>query len=254
MKGVLPDVWEGLLDILYPEGKNCYLCGDKIRKEHTYGICRGCRESFIFIREKSCSMCGKFLASGSLCSDCRSIRHYYDRAHSLCVYDGKIKEWIYSFKYAGRSYLARPFGRMMVERIKEIGLDRAVDCIVPVPLYRKKQRQRGYNQSHLLANVISRELGLGKTLDILRRDKDTPPLSGQTRLQRMETMEGAFRIADGGAAAVKNVLLIDDIYTTGSTVNQCAKVLKEWGAAGVYVFTLASGRDKQDMAPLIKPP
>jgi ComF family protein len=158
------------------------------------------------------------------------------------VYDGKVKEWIYSFKYAGRSYLARPFGRMMAERIKEIGMDRWVDCVVPVPLHRKKQRQRGYNQSRLLADVISRELGMGKARDLLKRIRETPPLSGLTRLQRMETMEGAFYM-NGKEAAVKNVLLIDDIYTTGSTVNQCARALKEGGLVRVYVFTLASGKD-----------
>ena len=121
-------------------------------------------------------------------------------------------------------------------------MDRGVDCVVPVPLHRKKQRQRGYNQSRLLADVISRELGMGKARDLLKRIRETPPFSGLTRLQRMETMEGAFCI-NGRETAVKNVLLIDDIYTTGSTVNQCARVLKEGGVARVYVFTLASGKD-----------
>ena len=122
-------------------------------------------------------------------------------------------------------------------------MDRLVDCIVPVPLYRKKQRQRGYNQSHLLADVIGSELGMGKARDVLKRERETPPLSGQTRLQRMETMEGVFGTVNKNAANVKNVLLIDDIYTTGSTANQCTRVLKENGAARVYVFTLASGED-----------
>ncbi len=242
VKQILPVLWEGLMDLLYPEGINCYLCGDKIRGQHTYGVCPVCRKEFIFVGEKSCSMCGKQLDRAGLCSDCRSFRHYFDRAYSLCVYDGKVKEWIYSFKYAGRSYLARPFGRMMAERIKEIGMDRWVDCVVPVPLHRKKQRQRGYNQSRLLADVISRELGMGKARDLLKRIRETPPLSGLTRLQRMETMEGAFYM-NGKEAAVKNVLLIDDIYTTGSTVNQCARALKEGGLVRVYVFTLASGKD-----------
>ncbi len=242
VKQILPVLWEGLMDLLYPEGISCYLCGDKIRGQHSYGVCPVCRKDFIFVGEKSCSMCGKQLDRAGLCSDCRSFRHYFDRAYSLCVYDGKVKEWIYSFKYAGRSYLARPFGRMMAERIKEIGMDRWVDCVVPVPLHRKKQRQRGYNQSRLLADVISRELGMGKARDLLKRIRETPPLSGLTRLQRMETMEGAFYM-NGKEAAVKNVLLIDDIYTTGSTVNQCARALKEGGLVRVYVFTLASGKD-----------
>ena len=108
VKQILPVLWEGLMDLLYPEGINCYLCGDKIRGQHTYGVCPVCRKDFIFVGEKSCSMCGKRLERACLCSDCRSFRHYFDRAHSLCVYDGRVKEWIYSFKYAGRSYLARP--------------------------------------------------------------------------------------------------------------------------------------------------
>ncbi|MGI6704567.1 MAG: ComF family protein [Clostridia bacterium] len=245
MKGVLPKVWEGFLDLLYPEGIYCYLCGEKIRTHHTYGICEGCWGEFVFIGDKSCSVCGKYLHSGDLCSDCRSFRHSFDRAYSLCVYDGKVKDWIYSFKYAGRSYLARPFGRMMADGIREAGLDRKTDCIVPVPLYRKKFRQRGYNQSGLLAETIKRELDIKASSYILQRKSNTPPLSGLSRLQRLETMEGAFEVKGVRRLAVKNVLLIDDIYTTGSTVNQCARALKNGGASRVYVFTLASGKDRQ---------
>ncbi len=241
MNGSLMQVWEGFLDLLYPEGVNCCLCGDRIRRRHTYGICPDCYDSFIFIRENSCEMCGKLLDSGRLCSDCRSYVHYFDRAYSMCAYHGKVKEWIYSYKYAGRSYLAGPFGRMMADRIKEVRLDKSVDCIVPVPLHRKKLRQRGYNQSRLLADVISGRLKGEKARDVLIRERNTPPLSGLTRFQRMETMRGAFKLKNNGVVDVKNVLLIDDIYTTGTTVNQCAKVLKDNGANCVYAFTLASG-------------
>ncbi|MFA6670688.1 MAG: ComF family protein [Bacillota bacterium] len=240
---ILSEVWEGFLDLLYPEGIYCYLCGRKIHDTHTYGICPGCLGDFVLIGDKSCRMCGKHLDSGDICSDCRGFRHSFDRAYSLCVYDGRVKEWIYSFKYADRSYLARPFGRMMADRIRETGLDRETDCIVPVPLYRKKLRQRGYNQSGLLAEVIKRELDIRNAPYALQRKKNTPPLSGLSRLQRLETMEGAFELKRLRRLAVKNVLLIDDIYTTGSTVNQCARVLKAGGVARVYVFTLASGRD-----------
>lgn len=242
MKNVSPGVWDSFLDLLYPEGINCYLCGDKIHGPHIYGICRACLDNFIFIDEKSCNLCGKYLHSGDLCSDCHNFWHPFERAYSLCVYDGKVKEWVYSFKYAGRSYLARPFGRMMAGRIREIGLLDRIDCIIPVPLYSKKLRQRGYNQSGLLAHVIKRELNLKSGPYMLKREKDTPPLSGLSRQQRLRTMEGAFKvIRKGNITDIKNVLLIDDIYTTGSTVNQCTRALKAAGAAKVYVFTLASG-------------
>jgi ComF family protein len=243
MKVLLKDIWEGFLDLLYPEGINCYLCGGKIRGQHRYGVCQSCSQSITFIGSRSCKNCGKYLAGGGLCSDCRSFSHFFDRAYSLCVYDDRAKESIYFFKYTGRSCLARPFGRMMADRIREIGLDRVVDIIVPVPLHPGKQRLRGYNQSRLLAKTIARELKGKAVMDILVRQKNTPPLSGLTRIQRAKALEGAFELKNKQELALKNILLIDDIYTTGTTVNQCSKALKEKGADKVYVFTLSSGRD-----------
>lgn len=245
MKDLLPKIREGFFDLLYPEGITCYLCGQKIRTSHRYGICESCHGEFEFIDENSCKKCGKYTLAPGLCRDCQSFTHSFQRGYSLCVYDGKVREWVYSFKYAGRSYLARPFGRMMAERIKQIGLLRRIDGILSVPIHRKKLRQRGYNQSHLLAQVIKNELSIKKAPYVLRRDRDTPPLSGLTRSQRRQTMEGAFGMVESRRKTnIKNVLLIDDIYTTGSTVNQCANILKDKGGVEkVYVFALASGRD-----------
>ncbi len=245
MKGLLPKMREGFADLLYPEGVACYLCGKKLRASHNYGICKACWDNFVFIGKNNCKKCGKYLPAPGLCKDCQNFVHSFYRAHSLCVYDDKVREWVYSFKYAGRAYLARPFGRMMAKRIKELGLSEGIDGILPVPVHRKKLKQRGYNQSELLARVIKNELNLKKVPYALQRKRDTPPLSGLTRLQRLKTLEGAFEMVKRVYRPdIKNVLLIDDIYTTGSTVNQCADILKKGaGAAKVYVFTLASGRD-----------
>lgn len=243
MHRVILDLWEGFLDLLYPEGIKCYMCGSKIVGVHRYGVCSGCIKEFVFIGNKSCICCGKLLETGDLCNDCRSFLHFFDRAFSLCLYDGAVKEWIYSFKYGNKPYLARPFARMMADRIKELGLDECIDTVIPVPLHRKKLRQRGYNQSRLLGHVVAREIDK-RLAEVIVRGKNTPPLSGLTRLERIQCLEGAFEIKpDKMHKGIKNVMLIDDIYTTGTTVNECARLLKDAGCERVFVFTVASGKN-----------
>lgn len=241
MNSIMVNFWDGFLDLLYPEGINCYFCGEKIAGADYFGVCRGCVNKITFIGDKSCMRCGKLLETGELCGDCRSFSYSFDRALSLCLYEGKVKEWIYAFKYGNKPYLARPFARMMAARLKELEDHSAIRAVVPVPLHAQKQRQRGYNQARLLGKLVAREFNI-KLEDILVRKRNTPPLSGLTRLQRMECLEGAFEIKDANLIKdVKNVLLVDDIYTTGTTTNQCAKVLKNAGCANVYILTIASG-------------
>jgi competence protein ComFC len=243
MYRLLGYIWEGFIDHLYPDGIVCYFCGRALSGFHKYGICPDCIESIEFIGDRNCIRCGKLLEDGTLCSDCRSFYHFYDRAFSLCVYQGAVKEWIYSFKYGNRPYIARPFALMMVDRITEMGLNRMIDAIAPVPLHGKKLRTRGYNQAEVLAGAVSRGLGI-KLLRPLIRIKNTPPLSGLNRLQRIEQLEQAFVLNPHYAFyGIKNLLLIDDIYTTGTTVNQCSRLLKEGGCERIYVFTIASGRN-----------
>lgn len=243
MKAFVKDVLKEFLDLLYPDGINCFLCGGKLRGDHKYGICQSCIQNITFIGDRGCKGCGKHLEGGGLCSDCQRFVHSFDRAYSLCVYQGIIKDSIFLFKYGGRSYLARPFGSMMAERIKWIGLDTGFELIVPVPLHPAKLRKRGYNQSLLLAKAIAAELKDKAVLDILKRERDTPALSGLKRHERTKALEGAFNLKNRGALALKNILLIDDIYTTGTTADECARVLKDEGAGRVYVFTLSSGKD-----------
>jgi competence protein ComFC len=243
MYRLLNGITEGFLDLLYPDGVVCNFCGRALSGFHKYLICPDCFGSMEFIGDSSCIRCGKLLEAGTLCSDCRSVYHYYDRAFSLCVYHGAVKEWIYAFKYHNRPYLARPFALMMADRIKEIGLDGMIDAIAPVPLHRKKLRHRGYNQAAVLAAAVSGKLGT-RLVQPLVRIKDTPPLSGLKRQQRAEQLGQAFGIKHGFCCrGIKNILVIDDIYTTGTTVDQCSRLLKEWGCDKVYVFTIASGRN-----------
>ncbi|MBA1334015.1 MAG: ComF family protein [Firmicutes bacterium] len=241
MNSIMVNFWEDFLDLLYPDGINCYFCGEKIAGADRFGVCSDCMGKIAFIGDKSCMRCGKLLETGELCSGCRSFPYSFDRAISLCLYDGKVKEWIYAFKYGNKPYMARPFARMMAARLKELEDHSTIRAVVPIPLHVKKQRQRGYNQAHLLGRILARELKI-KQVDALVRKTNTPPLSGLTRLQRMECLEGAFEIKDANLIrGIKNVLLVDDIYTTGTTTNQCARVLKNAGCDKVYVLTLASG-------------
>ncbi len=229
----------GLLDLLFPARPRCAVCGQTLAAKGQALICPNCLRQITWISPFTCQRCGVPLpAPGYLCLDCAMVRHYFDRASAVGVYGGVMQETIYRFKYSRRPELAAPLGKLMADKIIGAGMP-DYDLLLPVPLYPGKEAERGFNQAGLLAREVGRHLGLPVNTKALARVRDTLSQSRMNREQRRVNVRGAFAVPDPEVVGGKRVLLIDDVYTTGSTVDECARMLRAAGAVGIDVLSLA---------------
>jgi len=178
-----------------------------------------------------------------LCRTCREAKHSFDVARSAWIYDGAPRDAIHRFKYGGKTALAARLAPAMAdlllhdETLREHG---TFDYLVPVPLHARRQRKRGYNQSELLANALARQIEI-PARHLLERTRATRPQVGLNAKARGENVRGAFSLYPRFAGDVRGsrVLLVDDVFTTGSTLRECAAVLQRAGAQSVCALTLA---------------
>ena len=161
---------------------------------------------------------------------------HYDQARSMAVYEGTLAEAIKLFKYSGKTYWSKPLARLLMRKI--YCFDR-IDVVLPVPLHPKRLREREFNQSLLLAREVSCPLRLPLQIDNLYRLRNTPSQIAFSQNRRRKNVRGAFGVRSSESLHGRVVLLIDDVFTTGSTVSECARVLKQAGAGRVNVLTVA---------------
>lgn len=189
-----------------------------------------------------CEVCRKG-SEEALCTECFSQIKFMKPQlgiYSASAYDGVLRTALHRFKFQKRKNLADPLGVLLVKYLShtpELKIDE-MDFIIPVPLHRRRQRERGYNQAELLARVVSRYYEV-PVIPALERVKDTHPQFDLPRESRFTNIKGAFKISDSRAVYNKQILLLDDIYTTGSTIAECSKTLKIAGARRVEILTLS---------------
>jgi ComF family protein len=201
-----------------------------------------------------CSICGERLVSPHAFSDahgeprcglCRRMEQPYIKAAAYGSYEGGLRDLIHMLKYQGMRPAANVLGRMLAEVLDGLrpNIGDAKLIVVPVPLHIAKSRQRGFNQAELIAKVALKLAGSGENYtlipDALDRTRDTLSQIGLTRHQRRENLRGAFRVKHPEAIAGQPVLLIDDVFTTGTTASECSRILRRAGASQVWVATVA---------------
>ncbi len=213
--------------------------------------CWDCVNALVAISEPFCTCCGMMFKppheGNHLCGDCIMQPKKFRMARAALVYDRQLMAIIHRFKYAGKNQLARPLGGLMLSAYLRYWHAEAVDLILPVPLHSQKLRRRGFNQSYLLMNswkaissAIPRRLfNRPVKTDVLIRSKATVPQTDLGRRQRLKNIKGAFSVRLPEEINGKKVLLVDDVYTTGATVNECARSLLKAGASLVDALTLA---------------
>ncbi|HKS72690.1 MAG TPA: ComF family protein [Terriglobales bacterium] len=193
------------------------------------------------------------LSSYAICDDdgllccpvCRRVDRPFERAVAYGSYDGALRELVHLLKYNGVRPTANVLGRMLAEAVAglESSFEQPSLLVVPVPLFKRKQRQRGFNQAEMIAQAALKmrpvALHFELALDVLARTKETHSQIGLTSHQRRENLRGAFKIARAQGVTGREVLLVDDVYTTGTTVTECARVLRRAGASKVWVATVA---------------
>ena len=229
--------FKALADLCFPP--RCLSCKDYL-EESSLLFCPVCFEKIEFIEEPFCSCCGKSFPSGEnhLCGECMKKSWNFDRAQSLVLYEETVAKAIGGFKFGGRKAALQTFQKIKSLSPLPLSLEQS-DFIVPVPLHINRLRKRGFNQAALLAGYFFPEEKHKIKNTILLRTKDTIPQTGLDGSCRRKNMKEAFVVKNREKIEGKNILLIDDVFTTGTTVDECARVLKSNGAQQVEVLTLA---------------
>lgn len=199
-----------------------------------------------------CNICGEALFSPAfldrgeaVCGLCQRMRPTFERAAAYGSYAGGLRDLIHLLKYQQVRPAANVLGRMLAEAVSDLEkeIPAGTVMVVPVPLHVRKQSQRGFNQAELIARAALKQLARPDRLELstgtLVRQRETGSQIGLTRHQRRENLRGAFGVKNAEAIAGRNVLLVDDVFTTGTTASECARVLRRAGAARVWVATVA---------------
>lgn len=224
--------------MLYP--RRCVFCDDIVVP---YGklICSTCEKKIPYLTDPLCMKCGKQLDTDALfCFDCLKQSHFFDRGYALYSYHF-VAESLYRFKYGGRAEYGTFFGQEIAKHYKTTILDMKAEAIIPVPLHPTRERKRGYNQAELIAKEMGRELSIPVYSDLVKRRKKTIPQKELDQEARQNNLKKAFIITEN-VVKLRSIIIIDDIYTTGSTVNAIAEVLKDVGVERIHFFAIAIGK------------
>lgn len=228
-----------LLDYLFPA--RCVAC-DEVTEGSCKGLCPKCRDKIVYIKDPYCLKCGKQLKKEEkeYCSDCEKIRHLFESGVSLYDY-GSMADSIFRFKYSGRTEYASFYGKDLYEKKAHWLREVRPDALVPVPIHSSRMRKRGYNQAALIARELSKHSGIPVKEHLIERNGRTRPLKDLSHTERQNNLKRAFKIRQNDVK-LNTIVIIDDIYTTGSTIDAMTRVLKEAGITKVHFITLTIGR------------
>lgn len=239
-----PGFFHSLFSVLFPD--QCRVCGEQLAELTRVPVCRPCLDGLQPLSAGAglCNCCGlplEAVPAGGLCGRCAADEYEFAQARSFGAYEGALREVLHLFKYQGMRPLAAPLAERMARVFREQQWEQAgFRWLVAVPLDAARRRQRGYNQAELLARELGRRVGLPLLADACRRVRTTAPQTGLTRAQRMENVRGAFGPGRrAGLLAESDVLLVDDVLTTGATLSACARALRQAGARRVSALTVA---------------
>ncbi|WP_279342299.1 ComF family protein [Geotalea sp. SG265] len=234
-------LFRSLLDILFPP--LCHRCRMYIPNAGDVHLCTDCLRSVVPIDSPLCPQCGiPFVTEEGIdhpCGACISHPPAYAAARSAFVFEGSIQELIHRFKYGHKTHLYRPLALMVARQLRGFATLAAADLIIPVPLHKKRLRWRSYNQAVLLAGVLAKEWAIPLSRTALQRTRWTEPQINLAADQRRQNVQGAFSVSQPKTIAGRRIIVVDDVLTTGSTVEECTKVLKKAGAAEVFIVTVA---------------
>jgi len=224
---------QDLLDFIFPN--HCYICSLHLESSRRF-VCQNCLESMPVLAEPICPVCKKFRSSLRPEHTCRTN---LQSVYSVWTYSELAGILIHKFKYEGKTALGVMLAKKLAAELKKNDFLSAMDVIIPVPLYPARKRERGFNQAEIIAKELAETYGLALWTETLRRAKNTRDQTLLSAQQRQENVRNAFRTSDGTELLGQNVLLVDDVVTTGATLNECARTLGEAGVKQVWACTLA---------------
>ena len=228
---------ERIISLLYP--RHCPVCDEVVPRVGMY-ICPACKNKLEYVQGAICIKCGKQVSEQEeMCIDCKENTHFFDTGVALYKYPC-VRQGIYRMKYKGRKEYLDFYSQEVVERLGEQLRLWNPDAIIGVPLHKARERKRGYNQAEILASQIGDKMGIPFEKKMVLRQKNTLPQKGLDAFQRQNNLKKAFIISQN-VVKLNTIVIIDDIYTTGSTMDAVASILKASGVQRVYCLTLAIG-------------
>jgi len=240
---IIQDTLDALASVLF--AAPCRICGGALLNASRIPVCVPCLESFKLIVDPMCQICGRPFVSAiashaerPLCRLCRSNFYGFDIARSFAVYNEELTSAILLLKYDQVTRLGDWFAARLEEVILRAPDQWRFDIVVPVPLHPDRKRERGYNQAELIARPLARRVGVKLAPRIMVRTKPRPPQLVLSRSEHWKSVRGAYAIREGAQVDKLRVLLVDDVLTTGATLDACSRVLKKAGAAAVMGLTV----------------
>jgi competence protein ComFC len=239
---LLPKIYENLLEFIWP--RFCINCSEKLKTGQ--GIfCEDCINRINYIHMPYCDICGDpvdgDVRKNYTCQYCNQRNPHFLMARSAIRFDGVAKKTIYELKYNKETYVGKYLAQLAFHTIENEYENVIFDYVTYIPLHKRKTKQRTFNQSKLIAQYIAKMLKVNLAADLLIRSKYTNTQTLLNFQERRKNISGAFKAANISKLENKTILLVDDVMTTGATVNECSKVLKTAGALNVYVITVARG-------------
>ncbi len=205
-------------------------------------FCKSCLKNIKIVGNITCMKCGRPLkdATTEYCSTCAKTTHIFDKGYATFQYFGPMKSAMYRLKYSNKRCYCRAFAKYTAMLYRNEFSKQNFDAIIPVPMYKKKEKARGYNQAAVIAKALSKEFDIPILSNNIHRIVDTKPMKGLNPLERKENIQNAFKLSEN-TIQLNKVLIVDDIYTTGSTMDAISAVLKQHKVASIYCFCMCIG-------------
>ncbi len=226
-----------LSNIFFPKHTGCIFCDNDCDIVSDYDICSNCLNELPVNYENICKKCGKPLKEESSCKLCKHTKHYFKLARAPFKYEGKIKEALLSLKFNNGRYVASSLAYFLFLEYSNLEIE--ADLVIPLPISEQRMKERGYNQSTLLAQSFCKLTNLPLIDNCLVRVKNTEKQSNLPLEKRKDNVKNAFKVSSRKSVKDKIIVLIDDIFTTGATVNSACKTLLQAGAKQVYILVVA---------------
>jgi ComF family protein len=231
------------VDLFYP--RNCQCCAEPLSEDERGVICAHCLKSARTLEPPFCKQCALPYAGALdepfVCGYCHELKFHFQRAAAGCRAEGIVRDSIHRFKYNREMYYETHLLDWLLAAATRWIEWREVDAIVPVPLHPRKQREREFNQAEVLAVALGRAFGKRVARDELRRIKDTPTQTALDARARAANLRNAFAVREPAAFAGQRLVLVDDVFTTGATLDACAKMLRGAGATHIIALAVARG-------------
>ncbi len=232
-----------IISFIYPN--YCASCGKLLNENDTTCFCNDCWNKIELIKGETCIKCGKPIKTADgICQECKKVKSFhYHNLKAIGIYDNILKDAVHLYKFKSRWKIGYDFANIIIQNIDDEYIQDN-DMIIPVPLTREKEYNRGFSQTFIIANKIGKYFNIPVYKDVMVKTRETVSQSLLLRQERLDNLKNSFAINKKKKDTIlnKNILLFDDVFTTGATVIECSRVLKDNGAKRVNVLTLARGK------------